>query len=163
MDALGIVYTQYWLQVECVTSFPKHLVLIKKNLCSNKTQLLDGVETFVLEVLNASDLDNQQSMFKLMMKSIAIACMAPPFDTNTLIKMWCLVTTFQVLVCNFPQYVKFVKVGMVQIVGSVENEHPFSMLAFVKSHLCHRLITHLPLVVRMFTQRFYILQNFMYA
>ncbi len=88
MDALGIVYTQYRLQVECVTSFPKHLVVIKTTLCSNKTQLLDGVETFVLEVLNTSHLDNQQSMFKLMMKSNAIACMAPPFDTNPLIKMW---------------------------------------------------------------------------
>jgi hypothetical protein len=94
MYALGIVYTQYWLQVKCVTSFPKHLVVIKITLCSNKTYLLDGVETFVLEVFNVSDLNYQQGMFKSMMKSNAITCVVPPFDTNPFTKMWCLVTTF---------------------------------------------------------------------
>jgi hypothetical protein len=67
--------------------------------------LLDGVETFVHEVLNANDLDDQQGMFKLMMKSNVTACMVPPFDTNPLTRMWCLVTTSRVLVCNFPEYV----------------------------------------------------------
>jgi hypothetical protein len=58
MDALGIVYPQYWLQVDYETSFLKHLAMIKITFCSNKTQLLDGVETFVHEVLNANDLDS---------------------------------------------------------------------------------------------------------
>jgi len=66
-------------------------------------------------------------------------------------------------VYNFLEYVKLVEMAMVQIMGSVEDEHSLFMLAFMKSHLCNRLITHLPLVVRMFTQWFYILQNFMYA
>ncbi len=47
-------------------------------------QFLDGVKTFVHEVLNANDLDSQQGMFKLTMKLNVIACMAPPFDTNPL-------------------------------------------------------------------------------
>ncbi len=58
MDVLGIVYPKYWLQVECETSFPKKTCLIKTFFCSSKTQLSHGVETFVLEVLNASDLDS---------------------------------------------------------------------------------------------------------
>ncbi len=87
MDALRIVYPQYWLQVDYETSFPKHLVVIKIVFCSSKTLLLDGVETFVLKVLNANDLDSQQGMYKLTMKSTA--CMAPPFDTNPLTIMWC--------------------------------------------------------------------------
>jgi hypothetical protein len=63
---------------------------------------LDGVETFVPEVLNVSDLDSQQGMFKLMMKLNVAACMAPPFNTNPLTKMWHLVTAFEVLIYSFP-------------------------------------------------------------
>ncbi len=47
-----------------------------------------GVETFVSKVLNANDLDNQQDMFKLKMKSTVAAFMAPPFDINHLTKMY---------------------------------------------------------------------------
>jgi hypothetical protein len=47
-----------------------------------------GVETFVSKVLNANDLDNQQDMFKLKMKSSVAAFMAPPFDINHLTKMY---------------------------------------------------------------------------
>jgi 23S rRNA C2498 (ribose-2'-O)-methylase RlmM len=58
---------------------------------------------------------------------------------------------------------KFAEMAMVQIVDSVEDENSFSMLACMKSHHCYKLITHLPFVVLMFTEQFYILQNFMYA
>ncbi len=61
-------------------------------------------------------------------------------------------TTFQVLVCSFPGYVKLAEMAMVQIVGSVEHERCLSTLAFMKSKLCNRLIIHLPLVVQMFAQ-----------
>jgi len=56
----------------------------------------------VPEVLNVSDLDSQQGMFKLMMKLNVAACMAPPFNTNPLTKMWHLVTAFEVLIYSFP-------------------------------------------------------------
>jgi hypothetical protein len=58
MDVFGIVYLQYWLQPDCEASFPKHLEVIKTTFYSNKTQLLDAVETFVYKVLNVSDLDS---------------------------------------------------------------------------------------------------------
>jgi len=72
------------------------------------------------------------------------------FDHNVV-----LVTTSQVLVWSFPKYVKLAEMAMVQIVGSVENEHCFFTLAFMKSKLRNGLITHLRLVVRMFAQWFY--------
>ncbi len=58
---------------------------------------------------------------------------------------------------------KLVELAMVQIVDSVEDERCFFTLAFMKSKLRNRLITHLPLVVCMFAQQFYTLQNFPYA
>jgi hypothetical protein len=50
----------------------------------------------------------------LTMKSIVITCMASPFDINPLIRMWHLVTTFQVHVCDFPKYVILVKLVLVE-------------------------------------------------
>jgi hypothetical protein len=91
-------------------------------------------------------------MFKLKMKSNAIACMAPLLTPILLTKMWHLVTTFQVHVCSFPKYVNLAEMVVVQIVGSVEDECCFSTLAFIKLKLRNRLTTHLPLVVRMFAQ-----------
>jgi hypothetical protein len=78
---------QYRLQLNCETSFPKHFKVIKTTFCSGKTLLVDGVEIFVSKVFNAKDLDNQQNMFKLTMKSTIATCMAPPFDINHLTKM----------------------------------------------------------------------------
>ncbi len=40
----------------------------------------------------------------------------PPFETNLLIGMWHLVTTFHILVTNFHEYVKVVELAMVQVV-----------------------------------------------
>ncbi len=56
MYVLGILYPQYWLQAYCETFFTKHLAVIKIVFYSSKTQMLDGVKTFVHEVLNANTL-----------------------------------------------------------------------------------------------------------
>jgi hypothetical protein len=85
MNALGIVYLQYRLQPNCEVSFSKHIHVIKTTFCSRFWR--DGEEIFMYKVLNVNDLDNQQSMFKLTMKSNLTACMVPPFDTNPLTRM----------------------------------------------------------------------------
>jgi len=71
------------------------------------------MKIFVFKVLNTSDLDSQQDMFKLALKSNATMCMAPPFDINPLIKMWHVVmTTSWVFVCSYFEYVKLVELAM---------------------------------------------------
>jgi hypothetical protein len=46
------------------------------------------------------------------------------------------------------------------VLGSMEDEHTFSNLSFVKSKLWNWLITHLDLVVYMYVQNFYIMKGF---
>jgi hypothetical protein len=77
--------------------------------------------------------------------------------------MWHLVTSFQILVSSFLKYVKSAELAMVQIISNMEDEKCFSTLAFMKSKLRNKLTTHLPIVVRMFTQQFYTLENFAYV
>jgi len=89
-------------------------------------------------------------MFKLTTRSNVVACMVPPFGTNPLTKMWHLVITSQILVSNFPKYIKLVELAMVQIIGSVEDERCLSTLTFMKSKLHNKLTIHFLIVVCMF-------------
>jgi hypothetical protein len=95
-------------------------------------------------------------MFKLIMKSNAITCVAP-FSLESFDQMWHLVMTSWVLVSNIPKYVKLAKLTMVQIIGSMEVERCSSILTFMKSKFRNRFITHLPFVVHMFAQQLYTL------
>jgi hypothetical protein len=124
---------------------------------------VDEQEVQVQELLKATDLDCQQGMFKLTMKSNAAACMVPLFYTNPLTRMWRLVITSRILVSIFPKYVKLTKLAMVQIINIMEDERCFSTLAFMKSKVHNKLITHLPIVVHMLAQQFYTLENFPYV
>ncbi len=69
-------------------------------------------EIKVHEVLNTTDIDCQQGIFKLIMKSNATSCMVPPFDINFLTCTWHLVTRFQILVFSSPIYVNLVELTM---------------------------------------------------
>ncbi len=74
------------------------------------------------ELLNVSDLDCKYSMFRLIMNSNAIACITFFSYLNPLTKMWHLETTFLKISSSFLEYVKLVKLAMVQIIDSMENE-----------------------------------------
>ncbi len=114
------------------------------------------------KLLNATNLHCQQGMFKFTMRSNAATCMVPPFDINPLTKMWHLVTTSRILVSSFLMYVELVKLAMVHIIGIVEDERCFSTLAFLKSKLHNKFNIHLLIVVHMFAQQLYTLENFPY-
>jgi hypothetical protein len=82
----------------------------------------------------------------------------PQFDTNPFTKMWWLVTTSHILIISFPKYVKLAKLAMVQLVGNVDDDRCFSILAFMKYNHHSRLTTHSSLVV----QCFYTIQSLLY-
>jgi hypothetical protein len=148
-------YGCFW---DCVSpilaSFAKHLEVLKTTFYYHKTHKVNEQEIKVHELLNANDFNYQQDMFKFTMKSNATSCTKPHFNTNPLTHMWCLVTTSRILVSNFLEYVKLVKLTMVQIVYNVEDERCFSTLAFMKSKLYNILTIHLPIVVCMLHNSF---------
>jgi hypothetical protein len=85
MDSLGVVYPQYWLQFDVEYFFWKHLDVIKENFCHPKK--LGSNDICGLEVLLATSLVIQQSLFKLAMKSNACAAMTKPLDVNHLTRL----------------------------------------------------------------------------
>jgi hypothetical protein len=50
MDALGIVYPQYWIQENCEDSFQKHLTILQDFYCEPK-YVHNGAETLLIPPL----------------------------------------------------------------------------------------------------------------
>jgi hypothetical protein len=71
LDALGIIYPQYWLQPDAEVTFAKHLDTLKNWYC-NARVLGTGVDKEVIPgILDRWSLDSQQGYFKIAMKSNA--------------------------------------------------------------------------------------------
>jgi hypothetical protein len=75
MEALGIVFPQYWRSPDCDTLFPMHMQVIKKWYCDMREisfgEGSEKVTTQVAQLLDSYKLDLQSSLFKLTMKSNA--------------------------------------------------------------------------------------------
>ncbi len=60
------------------------------------------------------------------------------------------------------EYFKVVDIVIAQMIGLMKDEICFSTFAFTESKLRNRLSDHLDLVVYVFAQKFYNLENFPY-
>lgn len=166
LDAFGIVYPQYWRQNGADDSFPQHLAVLKDFYCRAKVLEApltdDGNSYTVAEMLSAANLDNQQALFKMTMKANANAACEPPLTVNPVIKLWRNLSQSRHLSSLISEFFKIAEIGCCLVLGSVEDERCFSTLKFLKSCQRNRLDKHLPLVVRMFGQNYYTLENFPY-
>jgi hypothetical protein len=100
----------------------------------------------------------QQAYFKLAMKSNSKAAMQPPFNENPLTQLWR--TLDSASVCIYPEYMKLAKMAVVHVLGSVQDEHCFSSLSFLKNKLRNNLDEHLGVVVGMYSQKVFNLHTF---
>jgi hypothetical protein len=66
----------------------------------------------------------------------------------------------QVLKCKVSKYLKLVERVLVIVLGSVEDERMFFTFTFVGSKLRNQLNTHLDLIVKMYMQESFTLDNF---
>jgi hypothetical protein len=136
LDAMGVVYPQYWRdQKVAEILFRKHLNVLKEHFGQPRWIGDDEKTRLVAPVLDCFQLELQQPLFKLLMASNAMYAMEPPFDTNPLTKLWRFLDTNTALVAQFPEYLKLVQIAMVHVLGSIEDEHVFSSLTFLKDKL----------------------------
>jgi hypothetical protein len=69
------------------------------------------------------------------MKSNVVDAMAKLTNENLIFRFWRILSTSKVFSCSLPKYLKVVKIAMVQVLGSVEDEQCVSSLASCKSKL----------------------------
>ena len=158
-----MLYPQYWLQAGVDVYFPHYLAVFKAHYVESKTlkpKVKGANPVVILSLLSAHLLDSQQSLFKLSMKSNAANAMRELVDQNPLTCIWRTISTSKVLSSSFPEYLKLAKVGLVQVIGSVEDERCFSALNFIKNKNCHCLTKNLELSMRIFAQKFWTLEDF---
>ncbi len=135
--------------------------MIKAIFCNPKK--LASSNVWVPKVMSTSSLDIEQYMFKLAMKSNVCTAMAKLIDVNPLTHLWHTFSTSKLFVYSFPKYFKLVEITMVQVISNIKDEQCFISLASYNFKLCNQLTTNLGLVLRMFSQKFYTLQNFPYV
>jgi hypothetical protein len=166
LDALGVVYPQYWKQDDCDTSFCKHLNVLKEFYREPKWVGKEGEKRLIPAVLDKYKLESEQPLFKMAMVSNSAWAMEKPppgFNPhipilNPLTKLW-----KQLDANSFPEYIKLAEIAMVHVLGSVEDERAFSSLTFLKDKLRNRLDgDHLGIVVGMHGQSVYTLETFPY-
>jgi len=103
-------------------------------------------------MLNGSNLDLQQGLFKITMKANAALAYGPPLDVNSVIKLWQRLSRSHHLYKHIPEYFWLAEIGYCLVFGNVEDERCFSSI----------LGKHLPPVIQMFGQKYFALENFLY-
>jgi hypothetical protein len=81
---------------------------------------------------------------------------------NPRMRLWCKTSISIVLNLNLSEYIKLAEIIVIQVIGLVENEQTFNIVAFMKNKLCNHLGTHLVLCIRFHSQQFFILQIILY-
>ena len=168
LDAFGIIYPQYWKQEGAEESFAHHLAVLKKFYSNARvlgagSPLQEGGTSYTApEMLSGSNLDNQQGLFKVTMKANCHLACASTVQLNPVIHLWRNLSQSRHLQKLISEYFKLAEIGCCLVLGSVEDERCFSTLKFLKSCQRNRLGKHLPLVVRMFGQKYYTLETFPY-
>jgi hypothetical protein len=89
MDAMGIVFPQYWVQEGADRSFSTHLSILKDAFCYSKCLVqVEGKGEWVKLVLSTKALDEQSCMFKMSMSSQSKLVMQPLYHLNPATKIW---------------------------------------------------------------------------
>lgn len=162
MNAFGVLYPQYWCQVSAEETFDKHLRVLMDTYGHGKILGEGENKLLVTPLINRDALISQRALFKTCMKSNSRTAMLPPFDVNPLTKIWRVLDSNNNLTQNFGEFLKLAEMALVHVIGSVEDERLFSSVGFLKSKLRNNLDDHIQVVVGMYSQRVFDLENFPY-
>lgn len=162
MNAMGILYPQYWVQGLAEENFDKHLRTLMDAYGHGKVVDTGETKHFIQPLISRDQLMSQRSLFKTCMKSNARAALMPPFDLNPLTRVWRVLDGNSSLCQSFSEFLKLAELAVTHVIGSVEDERLFSALKFVKSKLRASLDDHLQVAVGMYAQRIFTLETFPY-
>jgi hypothetical protein len=79
---------------------------------------------------------------------------------NLVMRLWTKISFFLILKHKLSKFMKLVEIVCVQVLGFVEDERCFFVMAFMKNKLRNWLTCHMDLCIRFFAQQFYTIGNF---
>jgi hypothetical protein len=74
---------------------------------------------------------------------------------NHVTQLWTKINLSSILKHKFLEFIKLIEIACVQILGTMEDEHCFSTMAFMKNKSRNHLTCHLDLCTRFYAQKFY--------
>jgi hypothetical protein len=86
------------------------------------------------------------SILKIIMKSNVVV-MEAPFHVNPLTWLLQTLLAYHILQHSFPKFFKLVKIAIVQVLGSMEDERTFSTISLMKCKLKEHFNEHLNTIV----------------
>jgi len=95
-------------------------------------------------------------------KANFVSTIETPILMNSFTWLWIMLSTSKVLWSILLKYFKLAKIVIVEVLKSIEDEQTFSTLYFIKSKLQNRFNQHLLVVVNMYFQTLFTLENFLY-
>lgn len=143
MNAMGMLYPQYWVQLAAEENFDKHLRTLMDAYRHGRIVDTGEAKHFIQPLIDRDQLMSQRGLFKTCMKSNARAALMPPFDVNPLTRVWRVLDGNNSLTQSFSEFIKLAELAVTHVIGSVEDERLFSCMKFVKSKLRASLDDHL--------------------
>ncbi len=117
----------------------------------------------VPSLLSTHNLDLQLTHFKVTMMHNSKVVLWEESSLNLMTRLWHKIIANPILNHKFLEFMKLAKIVVVlEMFGSIEYEHTFNIMSFMKNRLRNRLNTHLDLCTHFFNQPFCILQSFPY-
>jgi hypothetical protein len=168
VNAIGVVFPQYWMGPNCLELFPLHLDILKNYYFSARdieTDRESGGRTIVDALLNGRDLDNQATLFKQTMIKHAPKVMedALKLGKNPLSLLWSRLQGSGGYLCGYlTEWFKMADLAVTTVIGSVEDERTFSTLSWLKSKVRNRLNDHLDCTISVYSQKYFELSTFPY-
>lgn len=128
LNALGIIYSQYWKQPGANESFGHHMSVLKKfyshpRLLNAGLALQDGGSSYTApKILSSYNLDNKQGLLKLTMKANCESALASAGRMNPLISLWRGLSQSRHLTEFISEYFKLAEIGCCLVLDSVEDD-----------------------------------------
>jgi hypothetical protein len=159
MDALGIIYPQYWLEEGCDSKFEKHLRFIKAEYGHSVPFSTAAFPDGPLDpILSPAKLDLQTTLFTQCMKENAARMMKKPFEINPVTRLWRSIDANSFLKHQLSEYITVAEIAIVM----VQDERTSNSVSFLKTKLRNRLTKNLATTVAFKQQQFFIIEDFPY-
>lgn len=157
IDALGVVYLQYWMSSIAVETFLQHLEVLK---CIYGQPKQVREELIIPALVDVHWLSKQFFFLKISMLNNAQRAMDNNFGMNPLTCLWMKLSNNALLVSKLLEFLKLAKIAVVTILGFVEDERTFSTLNYMKFKVRNNLQDYLDLVICVYGQKFYEFKSF---
>lgn len=140
---MGVVYPQFWAKnpIDVEENFQIHLSMLKQNLympCE-----VDDYDKVMFILLLIQNLDCQMFFFKMTMVHNVEAILREDNKLNPIVRLWQKVSTPAIFNHELFEYMKFAKIAIIQVLGSIENKCTFEKNCFMNNKLWNRLKTNL--------------------